>query len=244
MPNLHEAMKVFARLSNYPGLSMKATINTIICFGYKVLGEDKSPKILNAWDYKGWSKDINDDFELVKDAYEILKDADVIVTQNGKSFDWKFFQTRLMKHGLPVLPKIQHIDTKILAKQNLFLFNNSLDTMSKFLTKSHKMDNGGWELWVDVANRNPKAMKKMEIYCKQDVESLHHVFERLRPFVKEMPNFNQFRRDGSEACPTCGGFNWHYSGYKRTTTTSYRRGHCRDCGSWFKTTDKKGPTPL
>jgi DNA polymerase elongation subunit (family B) len=227
---MSEAMKVWPRLSNYPGLTLKATISSIICFGYKELG-DKKAKCKNAWDFDRWVKDVNDDYDLVKFAFETLQHADVVVTQNGKAFDWKFLQTRLLYHKLPPLPKIQHIDTKLLAKRNLYLFSNSLEIMAKFLTNTEKMDNGGWDLWVKVSNKDPNALKVMSKYCKQDVEALEAVFNRLRPFVSEMPNYNLFRRDAAQACPNCGSFGLKKDGTRAFKTKIVQRLRCNECGT-------------
>lgn len=183
MPDLQASMEVFPQLSNYPGLTLKATHNSIICFGYKVSGMKKS-KCINAWDFPRWRKNINDDYEVVKAAAKILRTADCIVTHNGKRFDWKFLQTRLLFHGLDPLPEILHIDTCSVAKSNLMSFNNRLNTLAKLLTKMQKQEHEGWGLWVKVMQKNSKAMKEMTVYCKQDVTVLEGIFKKLKPLIK------------------------------------------------------------
>lgn len=229
IPNFTEIMKIYPKIGNYPGLTLKASIGSIICFGYKIYGQ-KKVNCINAWDYKPWKKDINDDKILVKKIYDLLKDADCVVTHNGKQFDWKYIQTRLAIHGLPMLPNIKHVDTRLLAKK-LFMFNNSLDIIAKAITKEKKMDNGGWELWVNVYSRQKKAMKLMSEYCKQDVITLEAIFERLKPLSKDIPNYNLFRRDGAHCCPNCGGFGIRSLGYKYTATTKKKRYICLTCGT-------------
>jgi DNA polymerase elongation subunit (family B) len=120
LPNLKEVMKIFPSLSNYPGLTMKASINSIICFGYKIYGEKKT-HCINAWDFPEWNKNVNDDKKLCQEAYSILSAADAIVTHNGRRFDWKFFQTRLLLHGMKPLSNIMHIDTGAASKSNLLM---------------------------------------------------------------------------------------------------------------------------
>ena len=110
-------------MSQFYGRTMNADINSIVCFGWKVLGEKKA-HCINAWDFPAWSEDVNDDGELVAAAYEILKDADGIVTHYGKKFDLPFLNTRLMFHGFPPLPVGPHIDTKTVASRKLKLFSN------------------------------------------------------------------------------------------------------------------------
>lgn len=234
LPNLKEAMRFFPRLGDYPGLTLKASINSIICVGYKIWGE-KQVHCLNAWDYHRWKKDVNDDFDLVKAAFEILKDADGVITHNGKRFDWKFLQTRLMVHGLPPLPKIIHIDTCQEAKKSLMLFNNKLDTLAKALTNQSKMESGGWPLWEKVSNRDKKSMGLMSSYCKQDVLTLEAVFKRLRPFIKSLPNLNLFTSGKRPLCPSCGSTRIQRRGYYLTKTSTYHRYVCKDCHSWSRT---------
>ena len=80
----------------------------------------------------------------------ILKDADAIVTFNGKKFDWKFLQTRLLKHGHKLMTKIVHIDLYQECRSNLFLYRNNLNTISQVVNGKEKMKHSGWDLWVDV----------------------------------------------------------------------------------------------
>lgn len=235
LADMREVRKVWFGIGNYPGLTLKASINSIICAGYKIYGEDKV-HCINAWDWKTkWKKDVNDDEAVTKAIYEILKDADAVVTHNGKRFDWKFLQTRLLKWKLPILDKIKHIDTCQVAKQHLFLFNNKLSTLAEFLTTEEKMDSGGAPLWCKVADRIPKAQKKMSDYCKQDVIALEEVFKRLKPFISNIPNYNQFTEGLRNLCPKCGSTRIQRRGYRYSGTKSYARYCCFDCGSYLRT---------
>lgn len=241
LANLKEVMRVLPGLGDWPGKTIKSSHNSIICFGYKWYGEKKT-KIINAWDYKAWGKDVNDDKDLCRDVAEIIKQADCIVTHNGVKFDWKVIQTRLYINNLPLLPKIIHIDTKKLASRFLFLNDNRLNTVARY-SNIQKMENGGWDLWCKVMERDPKAMKLMSAYCKKDVDVLEAVFKRLLPFVSNMPNYNLFRRDAVECCSNCGGFNIIKQGQKVMKTRIVQKLKCTDCGSWMSV-DKKFPKSL
>jgi len=246
LPNWFEILRVWPRLSAYPGLTLKATITTIICAGWKVFGE-KKVHCINAWDFSRWKRNINDDYTVVKKISKILSTADAVVTHNGKSFDWRFLQTRLAYHKLPLLTNLHHIDTKEVAKKHFFAFNNKLETIGRLLANDKKLENGGWDLWVKVAGNNARAKKLMSDYCKQDVLLLEKCYKEMRPLISNIPNHNLFINDGlidkeSRVCPNCGGSRLYAHGLRITKTTKYRRYRCRDCRSFCRT-DKKDAKP-
>ena len=238
LADLGKVMENLTRFWNQAGLN--ANISTIISFGYKVSG-DKKAKCINAWDFpKRWKKDVNDDYEVVKAAYEILKDADVIVGHYSTRFDLPFLNSRLVYHGFPPLARVKHVDTWQLARSNLKLNSNRLDGVAKFFKLPTKMENGGWQLWVDVMARKKKAQKLMSDYCKQDVEVLEAVFEKMRCFVRGMPN-HALWSDDKHVCPNCSSSNLHKHGRRVTTTNIQQRWLCRDCGTSSSTRGKKKP---
>jgi len=238
IPDLNEALRVWTQLSQYPGKTLRATITSICCAGWKVYGQ-KQTHCINAWDYKkNWKKDVNDDSEVVKAIAEVLEGADAVVSHNGIRFDWKYVQTRIMKHKLPPLPKIAHIDTCSLAKQNLFAFNNKLNTVGELLANEQKLSHQGWDLWVETHKREQKAMDKMEKYCKQDVKLLEKVFTQMRPFAKNIPNYDLSSLGKKPTCPNCGSTRLANKGYQYTKTNTFKRYRCFDCASYSRTNAK------
>ena len=51
LADMREVRKVFFSIGDFPGRTLKSSINSIICFGYKKLGEARAHSI-NAWDFK------------------------------------------------------------------------------------------------------------------------------------------------------------------------------------------------
>lgn len=237
LPNLRQGLIKWTRLGDWPGRTMK--LSSIICFGYKELGENKT-HCVNAWDFPKWKKDVNNDYEVVNKAYKILKDADCIVTHNGKKFDWKLLQTRLLANGLPALPRIVHIDTLQVVRQNLYMFSNALGELGKELLNDDKMENGGWQLWVDVWDRKKSAQDIMTQYCKKDVELLEKLFLKLRPFIKNIPNYGIYKNDElGKYCPTCGGVDLKKRGTRIQRHSFIQSYQCKTCGSYSsKTIDR------
>lgn len=236
LPDLNKALEVWPQLSDFPGRTLKATITSIICAGYKIYGENKT-HCINAWDFNSWNKDVNNDKKLCLEIYNILKNADAVVTHNGKRFDWKFLQTRLLKHGLGPLPKIHHIDTKETSSRYLFSFNNRLGYLGDTFVGQRKLEHEGWDLWVKVHRKDKIAMKTMTDYCKQDVDLLEKIFVKLKPFINQIPNYNMFisGHTAKKVCPNCGSTRLRNIGYRYTQTMVYNRYRCKDCKSFCRT---------
>lgn len=230
LPDLPQVLKHLPKIDDWNGNSLKASINSTLCIGYKELGA-KQTKCMNAWDYPSWNDSVNNDKELLKDFSKMMKDVAAIITHNGKKFDWKFLQTRLLVNDLPQLPTdIIHIDTRELSKRYLYSISNRLNDVAELTKATKKLENGGWELWEKVWRKEPKALKLMEKYCKQDVKTLEEVYTKLRPFVKNLPNANVFNMEKT-ACPTCGSLAIQKDGWRTTKTERYQRLRCTDCGS-------------
>ena len=235
VPNLPEALKVWPQLSNYPGQTFKASINSIACFGWKILGEETT-NIVSAWDFPEWTHDVNNDEPILRRILEIFDGADGVITQNGKAFDEKFIQTRLLLNEMDIMPKYAHLDTKLLAKKFSF-FSNSLKYLTEQLTDTRKLDNSGWDLWCRVHARDHVACAEMATYCKGDVDALEAVYRRLRVAstgANKLPNHNLFLINGSRSvCPHCGSTRSVKFGLRYNNTRSYQRYRCNDCRAYF-----------
>lgn len=232
LPNLPAALEVWPSLSFTDGGTLRASVSTIICAGWKVFGKDEPVQCINAWDFPGWLENVNDDRALCEAIAAILKDADCVVTHNGKRFDWKFLQTRLRFHKLDPLPKIHHVDTCSESRKHFLIFNNRLNTVAKFLTAKEKREHEGWGMWVKVHGRDATACKEMSDYCMQDVLVLEDVFRELRPLLESLPNHNLFSPFKEKVCPNCGSSRIRSEGKRYTQTRAYRRYCCQDCGKW------------
>ena len=248
LETLPDPRKIYDRIPSigaWPGRTFKAQLQSILCFGYKIAGEDKAHSI-NAWDFDGFNENRHDDSAVVHAAYEVLHDADEIVTHNGKRFDVKVLNTRLLKYGLPPLPKINHVDTKQVAKRSLSLYSNSLAEVAKFLNVSEKMHwNDKWSTWTNIAFGTNKAddLRLMDEYCKQDVDTLEQVYLKLRAFHgNDSVNKNHWISPDNLACPTCGSTELMKNGVRRSKTQVYQRYICGSCGTSSRT-DKNDANP-
>ena len=154
----------------------------IICISYSWGGE-KEVKTLIA--HKG------DEYKMLQEFAKLAEKADIIVGHNLDEFDIKHIRTRCIYLGIPFPTKINTIDTLKLARRNFRFNSNKLDYLAQFLGVGEKEDTGGIELWKQIVLYNNKeALKKMVLYCENDVVILKKVHKKLQEFV---PTHN-FRR--------------------------------------------------
>ncbi len=244
LPSRREVYKNIPSFGAWPGRGFKGEIQRIMSFGFKILGDDKA-QCINAWDIDPEWKDREDDRALCHIIYNTLCDADEIVTHNGKSFDLKVLNTRLLYYGHPPLPKIHHVDTKITAKK-LSFYSNSLANVAKYVEVEDKMTfNNKWKMWYDMAFHQETQQDRdiMSEYCKQDVEVLEQIYLELQPYHGNSSiNRNHWVDAKNPVCPSCGSKNLGKNGIRRTQTTVFQRYLCGDCGTTSRT-DKKDLNP-
>ena len=82
-------------------------------------------------------------------------------------------------------------------------------------------------------NGDERALAYMEEYNRNDVVTLEKAFIKLKPWIKNFPNFTLFNSIGDSefVCPTCGSEHIHEDGYYTTWTYKYKMYRCNECGS-------------
>lgn len=219
----------------YTGLG--ADRSTLSHFGYKWLDEKKT-HCIDLSIRKNWAVDPFNEKALVKASHKILNEADVFITHYGVRFDLPFMNAKFIKYGLePVIGKA-HIDTWMISKTCLKLSNNKLKTVATMFGLDNKMDIG-IETWFHALSGKPAALRKMNIYCKQDVDTLEQVYLKTRNIYPRHPSFAVLDLGSKGAkglCGICSSARLHKRGYYVTKAGRYDRLHCQDCGKWSTST--------
>lgn len=212
--------------------NLSASFGTIICAGYKTVGKGKA-KVLDISQYAG--DPLKAEKRLIKDLSEVLLEADCWLTWFGTYFDIPYLNTRLLYHGLPVLPAdYAHIDGWKTAKNRLRLGNNRLNTVQQFLNLKDEKTHIKGEMWILAMAGDRKAMRYLVDHCYKDVLVLEDAYNRLRPLIIDHPN--QGLLDGRGGCTICGSERLQKRGFHITRTRKYQRYQCQDCGIWSKGT--------
>lgn len=182
-------------------------------------------------------KNIEDDSGILKKLWAVLDEADVVVTHNGKKFDEPKIFARMLMHGMKPPSPFKSIDTCSIAKRKFGFTSNKLEYLTDKLNKKYKKLKHkkfpGFEMWAECLAGNKEAWKCMKKYNMYDVLSLEEVFEHLRPWAGNLPNFTLYTADGDPVCQ-CGSEDFHARGYAYTATGKYQRYQCQECGAWTR----------
>lgn len=177
-------------------------------------------------------RNIEDDKALVKGLAKLISKADIIVTQNGISFDEKVLKGRMIIHGLPPIAGYKHFDTYRFGKRHFRFTSHKLEYMAKALGVKHrkltirKFD--GHELWTQCLKGNPAAWQEMEKYNKLDVKVLEEIYVKMRPWDSRT-NFDIYSDDIKITC-TCGSTHHNKYGFVFKNTGKYQKYRCTECG--------------
>lgn len=211
----------------------------IATYAAKWRGQEVFAKALP--DYKGYKAGSYDDKALVKDLWDLLDKADIAVAHNGKDFDFRVITGRFLFHGLLPPAPYKIIDTKLISSRVARFNSNKLDDLGKHFGFGEKIKTN-FDLWLGCMRGDLKCWSDMVKYNKQDVRLLEKVYDRFLPYIVDHPNLAIFRED--EVCPKCGSKNLKSWGIRITTTRSYRRFRCLDCGGWARSTKSVGTVDI
>jgi len=216
------------------GVSQIKTEWSVISFAAKWLDEKK----VYYSDTAGrGSKKIRDDKALLGEIWKILDAADIVVAQNGNSFDVKKINARLLMHGYGPYSPIRIVDTLTVAKRHFAFTSNKLEWLAKWLTDTKKDEHKefpGFELWVQCMADNPKAWREMRKYNINDVIATEKLYKKLRPWITNHPNVPAYSISEAISCPKCGSSNLVKSKNRITQQGSYVQYQCKDCGGYAR----------
>ncbi len=185
----------------------------IISVAWKELGNKKIHSVSLLDDKKRFAKDNNDDYFVIKTVRDMLEDVDILVHHNGNAFDIKSFNSRLIYHNLPPLPKFQMVDTLREVKKVAKFTSHRLDYLGKILCGDgkEKIESG---TWLKAMRGDKSAIDKMVSYNKKDVLVLERVYNRILPYMKSHPSVGAMMGLGNQTCNKCGSYSFDSGGNK------------------------------
>lgn len=204
---------------------LKADYGSLLCFGYKWLGQ-KKVKCPSLIDHPG--KWVLDDEPLVKEAHRVLSQAEMLIGFYSSGFDIKYLRSKFLEHGLPVLDNVPHIDLYFIARSNLQVSRKSLDNLSRYLRLDKNKYYVGSPVWRRAKAGDPDAIREVIRHCRADVAVTEEMYYKLRPLSRTHP-----RTEGWSPCRVCGSDRLQRRGYAVSNTKGKQvRIQCQQCGSW------------
>lgn len=180
------------------------------------------------------AKNIEDDKRILRGIWKLLHEADIVITQNGKSFDQRKLNARFVFHGMQPPSSYKHIDMKLIAQKHFAFTSNKLEYMTGALNKKYKKLKHekfpGFSMWVECLAGNQAAWREMEKYNKYDVLALEELYLKLIPWDSSI-NFNLYTDNDSLVCSACGSNHFEKNGHYYTATGKFQRYRCSDCGA-------------
>lgn len=182
---------------------------------------------------------VRDDKPLLKGIRDLLDAADIVVAQNGKRFDVRKINARLIQHGIAPPSPYRVIDTMLVARKYFAFTSQKLKWTSSILTDTPKDEHKrfpGFELWKECLLDNPAAWSEMEKYNKRDVRATEKVYLKLRPWIDNHPNIGVFTEAEKPLCPKCGSDKVIRQGQRFSIKQQgiYNRYTCAACGGWSR----------
>lgn len=199
----------------------------VMCFSAKWVGRGKEPLFFSEF-HDGHKTTI-------EAAHKLLDEADAVLTYNGERFDIPTLNKEFIKYGMGPPAPYHSIDLIRTVRSRFRFTSNKLAHIVKELDVSRKVENRGFDLWIDCMNGDKKAWREMRTYNKGDVTSLEEAYIKLRPWIDTHPNSALFMgEDEDPKCPHCGSKHLQARGYQRTRAQTYPRFQCQGCGAWLR----------
>lgn len=221
-------MKIIVWDAETFGFDFHADKGFLLCISWKEYGKGGVHTIVR----KNLGNQMWNDKEVCREAFKVLSSADRWITHNGKRFDARFLNVRLLKNKLPLLPNMgkQHIDTCELTWKNLAM-RASLKNVQEFFELKNKKSRVDLQTWTKAAAGDKQALQKVVKHCEADVLMLEEYAKMIIPLqsMTENPLFHK-----------CDKKYIRSNGNRVADKKVFKRLFCLKCKRWLRGNEIKG----
>ena len=184
----------------------------------------------------GFSSDFHSGHEvMVKEAWDLLNEADAIVHYNGTTFDMPLLNREFLLAGLAPPSPYKNIDLLRVARSRFRFVSNKLDYVSQQVGLKGKTHHEGHMLWGKCMAGDERAWAMMRKYNKQDVVITEQLYDILLPWIEGHPNPALYSGAvNNPVCQRCGSDKLTKQGFAYTQLAVYQQWKCGKCGSWSR----------
>lgn len=202
----------------------KSTMS-LIC--YKWLGEDKVHTIrLSKLQH---TRNPRNEKPIIRKMLKVINQADVLVGYNGDKFDWKKFNSAVIKYGLQPAKKPKLVDPMKMIKREASFDSHRLGDICAELGVHMKVETEK-NLFIKSMFDFKKYLDLAD-YCAHDVLALEDLFKKILPYSTPIINAAGINKI-AKACASCGSENlFKFGTYILNNGSETQRYRCKDCGS-------------
>lgn len=219
----------------FVGLDMVERDWTVLSFCVKELGKKKTVYHDTAENEDG---NLLNDEPLLRKLWKILDEADFVIAQNGKNFDLKKINARMIELGFPPYSPVVVIDTLLISRGVASFTSHKLAWVTRNYenAKLKHEEFPGIELWREYLKGNPRARAVMKKYNIVDVISMEQYYLDLRPWAIAHPNVAAYYKDSKLRCHRCGSTHMTLQDKPyRTNAGEYEQYRCGTCTGLSRT---------
>ena len=159
----------------------------IISFAYRWL-HHKQTHVVSLRSFKPYTKGFTNEKKLLKVLWRLLDAADILVHQNGNSYDYPLACGRFLQYRLPP-PRHPGVMVDTFKLMSMFRPDSrGQDNFSRQYGTVAKLRHHGRETWLGCIRGDHKEWDVMEAYNKRDVEGLVANYELMLPWLLSKPN--------------------------------------------------------
>lgn len=165
---------------------------------------------------------------MVAKARDLIDEADIVITYNGKRFDQKHLRREFLLADLAPPSPVKDVDLYEVVKQRFAFASNSLNHVSGRLEIGAKVKHAGFDLWRGCMADDPASWAKMKAYNVGDVRLTEDLYVRLLPWIGNHPHVAVAA--GLElTCNRCGSTDLEREGDVTAVVMSYAMYRCQSC---------------
>lgn len=190
---------------------------------------------------------------MMRCVFDLMDEADILVSYNGDRFDWQWLQREFSRLGLGRPLPAKSIDLMKINKRwfHAGQLSLKLDWSLRKWFHDRKVSHGGVDLWRDIrwgtVKERLSARKTMREYNIGDTVKTERLFESWLPWAPiNLALYENDDDDGVLHCTKCNSTNLEAVSRKRhrTNAFSYQLYRCKDCTAPSKGKRGKGTTEL